>query len=56
MKTIKLEFTQEELLVLNNALVNLPWKESNGLIIKINEQIKKQFDQSKDLNSEIGNN
>ena len=49
MKTVNLEFTQEELLILNNALVNLPWKEANPLIGKINIQIQQQFDQAKDL-------
>jgi hypothetical protein len=56
MKTVTLEFTKEELLVLNNALVILPWKDANPLITTINSQIQKQFDQSKDLNSEAGNN
>jgi hypothetical protein len=44
MKKFNFEFSQEQLNVLNQALVELPFRVAAPLIQQINMQIQKQFD------------
>lgn len=44
MKTFDIKFTQEQLKVLNDALIEMPFKVSAPLINHINSQIQRQFD------------
>lgn len=44
MKKFTLEFTQDQLKVLNDALVEMPFKVSAPIIQHINMQIQRQFD------------
>lgn len=48
MKPITLSFTQEQLQVLNAALVEVPYRVAAPLISSINSQIQRQFDQRED--------
>lgn len=48
MKTFSLTFTQQQLQVLNQALVELPFRVSAPLIQHINVEIQKNFDEHKD--------
>ena len=47
MKTVFISFTPEQLQVVNEGLVNLPFKLSAPLISHINAEIQKQFDIAK---------
>lgn len=47
MKKFTLEFTQDQLKVLNDALVEMPFKVSAPIIQHINMQIQRQFDIAK---------
>lgn len=49
MKNITLEFTQDQLKVLNSALVEIPFRVAAPLIQQINLQIQQQFDKNVDL-------
>lgn len=48
MKNITVEFTQDQLKVLNDALVEMPFRVAAPLIQQINMQIQRQFDLTKD--------
>lgn len=48
MKKTTLEFSQDQLNVLNQALIELPFRVSAPLIQQINTQIQKQFDMQVD--------
>lgn len=48
MNKIKLEFTQEQLAVIRNALNELPYKQAVPVIMEINKQIQVLFDTSID--------
>lgn len=48
MKNITLEFTQNQLKVLNEALVELPFRVAAPLIQQINTQIQNQFNKKID--------
>jgi hypothetical protein len=45
MKTITLTFTQEQLQILNAALMEIPYRAAAPLIASINNQIKDQAEQ-----------
>jgi hypothetical protein len=47
MKNYTLIFTQEQLQILNDALVELKFKTAAPLIQHVNAQIQKQFDDAK---------
>jgi hypothetical protein len=49
MKNITLEFTQDQLKVLNDALIEMPFRVAAPLIQQINMQIQQQFDKNADL-------
>lgn len=51
MKTFQLTFNEQQLQVLSNALIEIPYKLSAPLIADINLQIQKQFDTKVDENS-----
>ena len=44
MKTVKIEFTKEQVQVLNAAIVELPFRIAEPLIRHINSEIQKNFD------------
>jgi hypothetical protein len=48
MKKFSLEFSQDQLNVLNQALIELPFRIAAPLIQQINMQIQKQFDEKVD--------
>jgi hypothetical protein len=48
MNSFKLVFNQQQLQVLNDALVNIPFKVAAPLIQHINAQIQQQFDANVD--------
>lgn len=48
MNTITLTFTQQQMQVLNSALMELPFKISAPVIQHINAEIQKQFDKAVD--------
>lgn len=56
MKTLTLSFTQEQLQVLNTALLEIPYKLAAPLISSINSQIQRQFDQRQDDDAPTGSN
>ena len=55
MKPITLSFTQEQLQVLNAALVEAPYRVAAPLIASINSQIQRQFEREED-NAPTGSN
>jgi hypothetical protein len=55
MKPITLTFTQEQLQILNAALVEVPYRMAAPLIASINSQIQKQF-QREDDDAPTGSN
>lgn len=48
MEPVSISFTQEELKVLNEALVELPFRKAAPLISSINAQIQRQYESSYD--------
>ena len=56
MKTITLSFTQEQLQVLNAALLEVPYRLAAPLISSINAQIQQQFNQREDDDTPTGSN
>jgi hypothetical protein len=56
MKTIALSFTQEQLKVLNTALLEVSYRLAAPLISSINSQIQRQFDQRQDDDAPTGSN
>jgi hypothetical protein len=56
MKSITLTFTQEQLQVLNAALGEVPYRVAAPLIVSINSQIQRQFDQREDDDMPTGSN
>jgi hypothetical protein len=56
MKPITLSFTQEQLQVLNAALLEIPYRLAAPLISSINSQIQRQFDQREDDDAPTGSN
>lgn len=46
--SIPIRFSQQQLAVLNNALVNMPYKDAAPLIAHINAEIQRSFDQKQD--------
>ena len=52
MNTITLTFTQQQMQVLNSALMELPFKTSAPVIQHINAEIQKQFDKAVDAKDE----
>lgn len=48
MKTLTLAFTQEQLQVLNTALLEVPYRLAAPLISSINSQIQQQFQREDD--------
>ena len=56
MKSITLTFTQEQLQVLNTALLEIPYKLAAPLISSINSQIQRQFDKREDDEAPTGSN
>jgi hypothetical protein len=56
MKHITLSFTQEQLQVLNAALLELPYRVAAPLISSINSQIQRQFDQRQGDDAPTGSN
>lgn len=56
MKPITLSFTQEQLQVLNTALLEVPYRLAAPLISSINSQIQRQFDQRQDDDAPTGSN
>lgn len=56
MKPITLSFTQEQLQVLNTALLEVPYRLAAPLISSINSQIQRQFDQREDDDAPTGSN
>lgn len=56
MNTITLSFTQEQLQVLNAALLEVPYRLAAPLISSINSQIQRQFDQREDDDAATGSN
>lgn len=47
MKNFDISFTQDQLKVLNDALIEMPFKVSAPIIQHINTQIQRQFDIAK---------
>ena len=56
MKPITLSFTQEQLQVLNTALLEVPYRLAAPLISSINSQIQRQFDQREEEQTGSNNN
>jgi hypothetical protein len=56
MKPITLSFTQEQLQVLNTALLEVPYRLAAPLISSINSQIQQQFNQREDNEAPTGSN
>lgn len=56
MKTATLVFTQEQLQVLNAALLEVPYRLAAPLISSINNQIQRQFNQREDDDAPTGSN
>jgi hypothetical protein len=56
MKHITLSFTQEQLQILNAALVEVPYRLAAPLISSINSQIQQQFNQREDDDNPTGSN
>jgi hypothetical protein len=56
MKKTTLSFTQEQLQVLNTALLEVPYRLAAPLISSINSQIQRQFDQRNDDDAPTGSN
>ena len=56
MKPITLSFTQEQLQVLNAALLEVPYRLAAPLISSINSQIQQQFNQREDNDGPTGSN
>jgi len=56
MKTITLTFTQEQLQILNAALMEIPYRAAAPLISSINSQIQQQFNQREDDDAPTGSN
>lgn len=56
MKPINLTFTQEQLQVLNTALLEVPYRLAAPLISSINSQIQQQFNQREDDVAPTGSN
>jgi len=56
MKLIAITFTQEQLQVLNTALLEIPYKLAAPLISSINSQIQRQFDQREEQQTGSNNN
>lgn len=56
MKTTTLSFTQEQLQILNTALLEVPYRLAAPLISSINSQIQRQFDQRQDDDAPTGSN
>ena len=48
MKSITLSFTQEQLQILNTALLEVPYRLAAPLIASINSQIQRQFEREDD--------
>lgn len=53
MSPVSITFTKEQLKVLNDALVELPFREAAPLIQYINMQIQKHFDCQNDKQAEV---
>ncbi len=56
MNHITLSFTQEQLQVLNAALLEVPYRLAAPLISSINNQIQQQFNQREDDDAPTGSN
>jgi hypothetical protein len=56
MKPINLSFTQEQLQILNTALLEVPYRLAAPLISSINSQIQQQFNQREDDEAPTGSN
>jgi hypothetical protein len=56
MKTVTLTFTQEQLQVLNAALMEIPYRAAAPLISSINSQIQRQFDEREEQQTGSNNN
>lgn len=56
MNSITLSFTQEQLQILNAALLEVPYRLAAPLISSINSQIQKQFNQREDDDTPTGSN
>jgi hypothetical protein len=56
MKTVTLTLTQEQLQVLNAALLEVPYRLAAPLISSINSQIQQQFNQREDDDAPTGSN
>ena len=56
MNTITLTFTQEQLQVLNAALVEIPYRVAAPLISSINSQIQQQFNHREEEDTPTGSN
>lgn len=56
MNTLTLAFTQEQLQVLNTALLEVPYRLAAPLISSINSQIQRQFNQREDDDAPTGSN
>lgn len=54
MNLVALSFTQEQLHVLNSALVEIPYRVAAPLIASINSQLQQQFDKREE--QQIGSN
>lgn len=48
MQKIAINFTQQQLAALNNALIEMPCKDAAPLIAHINAEIQRNFDQARD--------
>lgn len=48
MNKLKITFTQEQMQVLNDALIELPFKKAQPLIQHINAEIQRNFDEKAD--------
>lgn len=56
MKTVTLTLTQEQLQILNAALLEVPYRLAAPLISSINNQIQRQFNQREDDDVPTGSN
>lgn len=56
MKLITLTFTQDQLQILNTALLEMPYKLAAPLISSINSQIQRQFNKCEDDEAPTGSN
>lgn len=48
MKNVVIEFNEQQMQVLNAALVELPYRMASPLIAYINSEVQKNFDYAKD--------